>query len=119
LGLPLPGPKPINISETRFLQQNTVETIVEQMFIETCSSTVSYNQFFEKCNPISCSVSLVKRNGLFIVITILLGLYGGLTVALKIGSRFLMSFIYTISYRRKQTQQIQVHPLTIPAEKLT
>ncbi len=116
LGLPLPGPKPINISETRFLQQNTIETIVEQMFIETCSSTVSYNQFFEKCNPISCSVSLVRRNGLFIVITILLGLYGGLTVALKIGSRFLMSFIYTISYRRKQTREIQVHPLTIPAE---
>jgi hypothetical protein len=112
LGLPLPAPEPIDISKTRFAQQNTIETIVEQMFIETCSSNVFYNQFFEQCHPNSCSITLNRRNNLIIVITILLGLYGGLTIALKFVARFLLSFIYTISHKRSQRRQIQVYPRT-------
>ncbi|CAM2730546.1 unnamed protein product, partial [Rotaria socialis] len=36
-------------NETRFSSTNTTDSIVQQMFVETCSSNVSYNQYFEQC----------------------------------------------------------------------
>ncbi|UJR06785.1 hypothetical protein I4U23_011072 [Adineta vaga] len=84
LNLSSSTPTPLNQSETRFLSNDTVDSIVQQMFIETCSSNVSYNQFFQQCRPLSCSVTLIKRNSLTVVITALLSLYGGLTTFLKL-----------------------------------
>ncbi|CAF1303056.1 unnamed protein product [Adineta steineri] len=51
---------PLNKSETRFSSNGTVNSIVQEMFVETCSSNVSYNQFFEECKPDYCSVTILE-----------------------------------------------------------
>jgi hypothetical protein len=110
LNLSLPVLVPLNISETHFSQTDTIESITQQMFIETCSSNVSYNQFFEQCHPLSCSVTPTKRNSFITVVTTLLSLYGGLTTALKLVVPFFVFSIYKLIRRRKQTLQINVQP---------
>ncbi|CAF0984298.1 unnamed protein product [Adineta steineri] len=66
------------------------------MFVETCSSNVSYNQYFEQCKPDSCSVTLFESGSFIIVVTTILGLYGGLTTFLKLVVPFLVFSIYKL-----------------------
>ena len=103
LNLSFPSPRPLNASETRFSPNDTMESVAQKLFIESCSSTVSYDRFFKQCHPLSCSVTLVKRNGLLTVVTIFFGLYGGLTVSLKLFIPFAVFSTYKIIRKRNRT----------------
>ena len=110
LNLSIPIPTLLKNNETRFSPNATVASIVQQMFIETCSSNVSYNQFFEQCHPLSCSATFVKRNSPIYVVTKLFGLYGGLTTALKVIIPFLVFPLGKVIRKRRRTLQTKVHP---------
>ncbi|CAF1008864.1 unnamed protein product [Adineta steineri] len=105
---------PLNKSETRFSTDDTVNSIVEQMFVETCSSSVSYNQFFEQCKPDYCSVTIFEPGSFIIVITTILGLYGGLTTFLKLVVPFVVFSTYKLvrKYKRRAQVGIQQIPTT-------
>ncbi|CAF3582183.1 unnamed protein product, partial [Adineta steineri] len=90
------SPAPLNKNETRFSSNDTIDSIVQQMFIETCSSNVSYNQYFEQCKPDSCSVTLFEPGSFIIAVTTILGLYGGLTTFLKLVIPFLVFSTYKL-----------------------
>ena len=109
LNLSLSAPTPLNTGETRFSVNSTVESIVQEMFIETCSSNVSYDQFFEQCHPLSCSVTLIKQNNLILVVTKLFGVYGGLTTFLKLFIPVLMIPINRVikQYQQRLTNQVR------------
>ena len=110
LGLSEHSPESIKINETHFAQRATVEIMVRDMLIETCSSNISYRQFFEQCRPLSCSITVIERNSLITVIAILFGLYGGLRLTLKIIVLILISFIYKVIRRRQANRRIHVQP---------
>ncbi|CAF1007699.1 unnamed protein product [Adineta steineri] len=95
-------------NETRFSSTNTTDSIVQQMFVETCSSNVSYNQYFEQCKPDSCSVTLFESGSFIIVVTTILGLYGGLTTFLKLVIPFLVFSTYKLLRKYKQRAQVGV-----------
>ena len=99
--------KPLDRNATRFSDDGIVGSLVQQMFIETCSSNVSYDRFFEQCHPLSCSVTLTRRNSLITVVTTLLGLYGGLSTALKLIVPVLVFSAYKIIRRHSQRSQIR------------
>ncbi|CAF1406566.1 unnamed protein product [Adineta steineri] len=99
---------PLNKSETRFSSNDTVNSIVEKMFVETCSSNVSYNQFFEECNPDYCSVTVLETGSFIIVITTILGLYGGLTTFLKLVVPFLVFSTYKLVRKYKQRAHVGI-----------
>ncbi|CAF3889333.1 unnamed protein product [Adineta steineri] len=99
---------PLNKSETRFSSDDTVNSIVQQMFVETCSSNVSFNQFFEECKPDYCSVTLLETDSFIIVITTILGLYGGLTTFLKLVVPFLVFSTYKLVRKYKQRAQVGI-----------
>lgn len=104
---------PLNRSQTRFSSNDTINTIVQQMFIETCSSNISYGQFFEQCQPRSCIVTLIQRNNFVILITTILGLYGGLTTILKLVVPFFVFFIYKLIRKYNQRARIGIQQVNI------
>lgn len=112
LNLSLPTPIPLNINETRFFSNATVDSMVEKMFIETYTSNVSYSKFFEQCNPPSCTVTLTKRSNTLTIITTLLGLYGGLTTFLKLLVPFLTACVYKTIEIFKRRFNIRVQPFS-------
>ncbi|CAF0902185.1 unnamed protein product [Adineta steineri] len=99
---------PLNKSETHFSSDDTVNSIVQQMFVETCSSNKSYNQFFEQCKPDYCSVTILEPGSFIIVITTILGLYGGLTTFLKLVVPFLVFSIYKLVRKYQQRAQVGI-----------
>ncbi|CAF0764694.1 unnamed protein product [Adineta steineri] len=104
---------PLNKSETRFSSNGTVNSIVQEMFVEMCSSNVSYNQFFEECKPDYCSVTILEPGSFIIVITTILGLYGGLTTFLKLVVPFLVFSTYKLIRKYKQRAQVGVQQIPV------
>ncbi|CAF1007600.1 unnamed protein product [Adineta steineri] len=96
---------PLYKNETRFSATDTVDSIVQQMFVETCSSNVSYNQYFEQCKPDSCSVTLFESGSFIIIVTTILGLYGGLTTFLKLVVPFFVFSTYKLFLQQVQARQ--------------
>jgi hypothetical protein len=73
----------LNISQTRFAPNTSIEILINKLFIEKWSMEPSFSDYYTQCAPILCASTLSKRNNPLYVLTKLLGLYGGLTAALR------------------------------------
>ena len=103
-------PRALNKSHTTFAPNSTTNNIVEKMFIESWSINISYDNFFEQCQPKTCLYTLIGRSNILYVITTIVGLYGGLTVLLKIIVPLGVHRIHAL-LRRRQRVQAQVAPI--------
>ena len=103
-------PPPLNINATRFSLNETINSMVKELFIEKCSSAVDYNRFFDECRPFSCTVTITKRNSLVAILSIIFGLYGGLTTSLNLIVPLLVFSVHKIIHRRQQSVRIDVKP---------
>ncbi len=99
-------PKALNQKRTKYTLNTLINTIVQQLFIETWSINVSYGNFFAECQPISCSYTQVEQYNIIYVITTLLGLYGGITILLKLIVPFIVSQSYKYIHRFQRRNQI-------------
>jgi hypothetical protein len=62
----------------------SIEAIINELFIQNWTTTQSFSNYFAKCAPILCTYTSIQRNNALYVFTKLLGLYGGLTTALRL-----------------------------------
>ncbi|UJR07467.1 hypothetical protein I4U23_011756 [Adineta vaga] len=77
----------------------TIGTLVGNLFIEKWNEFYSYEQYYNQCGPAFCSYTIQQHPDLIYVLAKLIGLYGGLT--------FLLGFIIphiVIIFRRKRDQ---------------
>jgi hypothetical protein len=103
-------PRALNKTNSRFASYLVANEIVQEMFIESWSFNVSYDNFFQQCHPTSCSYTLIRRYNPLYVATTIVSLYGGLTVLLKLVIPFAVAHIHAF-IRRRQHTTIQVVPL--------
>jgi hypothetical protein len=68
---------------SRYGTNVTIETLVNQLLVEQWTSNSSYDAYFAHCTPSSCTFTYPKRNGPLVIVTTVLGLFGGLTVVLQ------------------------------------
>jgi len=100
-------PTALNRTNSRFTVNTSVNIIVEEMFIEAWLFNKSYENFFQECQPISCSYISSERYNLIYVITTLLGLYGGISILLKLLVPFIMRRLYECINRfRRRNRQV-------------
>jgi hypothetical protein len=103
-------PRALNKTNSRFPSYLVANEIVQEMFIESWSFNVSYDNFFQQCHPTSCSYTLIRRYNPLYVATTIVSLYGGLTVLLKLIIPLAVAHIHAF-IRRRQHTHIQVVPL--------
>jgi hypothetical protein len=79
-------PDQLNISiPTRFPHTTTtLGSMIDELFIEQWFNTSNYSSYYQMCLPRACYYRLVQRNSLVYIITFLLGLYGGLTITIRL-----------------------------------
>jgi hypothetical protein len=70
-------------SETKFLLNTTIDTLVSELFLESWSLTSSFPDYFVNCAPIVCTYTFTQTGSALFFVTTLFGLFGGLTVALR------------------------------------
>lgn len=77
--------KRLNTSQpSRFSINTTISVLLEQLFIENWSSVLNYPTYFNKCQPVSCSYTVVAQRSTLQVVTTITGLVGGLSIAFRI-----------------------------------
>ncbi|CAF1384653.1 unnamed protein product [Adineta ricciae] len=66
------------------ISSKRIGQLIDELFIETWQNSSNYTNYYNNCSPLSCEYSYITGNSIIYMITRFLGLYGGLTVALKL-----------------------------------
>ncbi|CAF1630804.1 unnamed protein product [Adineta ricciae] len=113
-------PKPLNSSiPSRFLQNDKVSLIFDNLMVEQWITMKNFSNYYIACEPLQCTYTFTQRNEFIYVITLLIGLYGGLTVVLRILAPFIIKLghiVYTYFTKRSDPQP-RPHSQQIQSEK--
>lgn len=74
----------LNRNQTKFVPNTSIEIIINNLFVENWSMNASFSNYYAQCAPILCTYTIIQRNNALYVLTKLLGIYGGLTAALRL-----------------------------------
>lgn len=89
---------------SRFLPSTTIGTAIDQLMVDRWTWTAHHAHYYRTCQPTECTYQLIARNSLIEIVTILIGLIGGLITALKILiPRIVRISIALIQWRRRTT----------------
>ena len=69
---------------SRFTPNTPITTIFNELMVEQWNSSSSYENFYQKCDPVYCWYSYQKRSDPLYIITTIIGLFGGLNVILRL-----------------------------------
>ena len=82
-------------SSSRFQINDTIETLVNHLFIGSWSNITSYERYYDACAPTLCSFSYRKRLNVLYVVSTFLGVFSGLSTAI----RFLTPHVLRASHK--------------------
>jgi hypothetical protein len=89
----------------------TIEMLLSEMFVDHWLNTTSYEQYFNACTPDLCQYTVSERYDFLHILTLMIGLFGGLSSALTIIAPFIIVTIWPIARKfvtRKRTRVIQL-----------
>lgn len=89
----------LDISSTRFNMNDRIEAIANEMFIESWSSNVSYERFFNSCAPSYCTYIYHYRFDGLELLTTFLNVFSGLSTALYFIIPYSLRFLNQIRNR--------------------
>ncbi|CAF3085988.1 unnamed protein product [Rotaria sp. Silwood2] len=108
LGIPGPNwqPRMIDISPLQFSSStsnfrinDTIETMVYQLFIDFWSSEISYERYYNACAPTHCTYSYEKRLDVLYAVTIFLTVINGLSLGLRFVVPIFVRLVYKLRNR--------------------
>jgi len=82
-----------NSLSSRFVENSTIEELVNQLMVEEWNSSRMYDNYYNECQPSQCTYTHQKKNSIIYIVTTLVGLIGGLITVLKLIVPRLVAFI--------------------------
>ncbi|UJR07361.1 hypothetical protein I4U23_011647 [Adineta vaga] len=61
----------------------TIESLVNKLMVDYWVSNTSFTSYYEACAPLTCTYDYERRMDLFLVITTIVSIFGGLSLGLK------------------------------------
>jgi hypothetical protein len=96
-------PKPLNdTTMISFSLHTPVSIIFSNSIIDHWKEFINFTGYYDICEPVECTFTTVRRNSIVYLITLLIGLYGGLTVGLRIIVPLLIKTVRSIFNNFKQ-----------------
>ena len=71
-------------SSSRFSPSTPFGDVLDELMVDAWNWTAMYEAYYEECQPKECSYTMISHNGIVAVVTISVGLVGGLITALKL-----------------------------------
>ena len=90
---------------------STIETLFSQMFVTHWSNETIFQKYFNDCAPESCQYVVTEHHNFFLIITIITGLFGGLSSIFDVIAPFIIMNIWPTVWKfitRRQTPVTQV-----------
>ncbi|CAF1352559.1 unnamed protein product [Adineta steineri] len=85
--------------DINFPPNTVVQTIIENVMADRWQSSASYTNFYQKCRPALCSYTYEERSSAIFIITTIIGLFGGLSIALRLISQFVTKIFFKFIYK--------------------
>ena len=76
-----------------------MQNSLDNLFVQEWSTEVNYSEYFSQCAPALCIYTKTDHNNLSYTITLLLSLYGGLTIILRILTPLLVKISLQLKHR--------------------
>ena len=110
---------PLSNSTSIYQVTTTLQEIVSDLMLEQWNNQTFYQDYFNQCQPDTCTVTHVQRGNVPYIITTMTGLIGGLTKVYMFAVPLLIKLIYPliIRFTRKKSINIKVVPLETTARK--
>ena len=86
-------------NNTRFRVNDTFETIINALFIDSWSSEISFSHYFDACQPLHCTYVFIQRLDITRVVTTFLSVFGGLSLILRFCTPHLIRVVKELSNR--------------------
>ena len=87
--------------KSKYLPNTKLKIILDQLMIEQWNWSIIYKSYYEQCQPYQCTFTFETRNDLIFIVTVIIGLIGGLVTLLKLIIPFVIQFI--LDERQSQT----------------
>ncbi|CAF3883807.1 unnamed protein product, partial [Adineta steineri] len=71
----------------------TMGNIVNRLMVNTWQPNISFPLYYNQCAPLSCTAQYEDRDNLFLIITSIIGIFGGLSLGLKLIIIIILQFI--------------------------
>ncbi len=84
---------------SRFPINVTINDLLEALFLESWLTTLYYPNYFDKCQPIYCSYTIIQRRTPLEIVTTITGLIGGLSTILKFLSPYIVAGLFYLIHR--------------------
>jgi hypothetical protein len=109
-------PLPLSRKMTRFSHNSTVEELISHLFVQDWPNMIHYTLYFEQCSPYLCSYTHIQKINSLQTVTLLLGLYGGLTIVFKWICPILVQLFFKL-FKRTQNR-VSIIDDTVPAQRV-
>ncbi|CAF4581566.1 unnamed protein product, partial [Rotaria sp. Silwood2] len=76
----------------------TIESIQNEMFVDRWKVSSSHRAFYEQCRPDYCTYTLIEHKSIWLIITIIFGLIGGLMKILKLILPHFVHYIFVLNF---------------------
>jgi hypothetical protein len=73
-----------SLDATRDSPNETVQSILNRLMIDSWTSNVSFNDYYQMCAPSSCTYEYTRQHDIFYLISSILGIFAGLSLGIKI-----------------------------------
>lgn len=87
-------------SSDQYSIDTTVATLVDNLMINDWNWSISYDKYFQKCDPLSCSYVKRSRNNILFIISVIIGLLGGIITCLRFTVPYVVHIVRTMILRR-------------------
>ena len=96
------NPQPLETARDRsYTMNSTIAEMFDHLMVDTWSETISARAHFEACQPLTCTYSFVARHDLIYILTVLLGIIGGLNRLLRLIVPIIVRMTHTLFERRR------------------
>ena len=92
-------PPPLTSNGSRFSPTTTVQVLLNDLMIEQLIDEVLFTQYYSRCNPTYCIYSYSHRLDVLFMVTLVISVFGGLSIIVKLISTLLVKSLAVI---RKQ-----------------
>ena len=89
-------------------QNKTIQTLLDELFVENWLIKMSYANYYSECAPNTCSYSFNQRNDFFITFTTIVAVIGGLNTVLRLLAPLIIRMI-TLIHQKVKRQHEHVH----------
>ena len=102
------SPLPLSATMNQSSMNTTIAELINNLFVEQWVTTMNYSLYYEQCAPLLCSYTYIQQFNLIYIVTLLIGLQGGLTIVLKwICPKIVRIIVKVYQYQKKRMNSVQ------------